>query len=111
MRFKRELENYLLIDHRESPGLNEQEAAYAGFRGLPVGKGQRCEVPLVTCNHCQAQLIVNPLRTRARAYCPKCDRYICDQCEQQRVLTGICYPWKQREDDWWNSVHKPKIGE
>ncbi len=38
----------------------------------------------IGCNHCGAHVVMNPDRQRARAYCPKCDRYICDICEAHR---------------------------
>lgn len=55
---------------------------------------QRCsggaliECPVLTCSHCHRQLIINPARTRAREYCPKCDHYLCDQCGLVRKLNG-----------------------
>ena len=56
--------------------------------------GKLFEADTLTCSHCQRQLIRNPERTRARAYCPKCDKYICDACEATRVQTGVCFPFK-----------------
>lgn len=61
-RSKRSLEGYLMIDDRANGG---------GMR----------EVPVLTCCHCQRQIIVNPLRTRDRNHCRKCDAYVCDQAE------------------------------
>lgn len=103
---ERDLENYLEIDHRDSPGFDGREAAIAGLRGHDLGAGKRLKLPTYSCNHCQRQLIVNPLRTRDRERCWKCHRYVCDPCKTNLVLTGVCYPWKQREDDWWNSVNR-----
>lgn len=60
MRSKRSLEGYLLIDNSASGGA-------------------KVEVPVLTCSHCQAQIIVNPLRTRDRNHCRKCDAYVCDK--------------------------------
>lgn len=72
------LEGYLMIDHRASPGLTpELERAC----GLPPGAGQGMfEASTYSCSHCQAIVILNPARTRERAYCSKCDRYLCDGC-------------------------------
>jgi hypothetical protein len=81
---------YLLIDHRESPGLNPEEAHKSGLDGMPVGKGQVFEADVVLCNHCQAGVILNPLRTRDRHHCPKCNRYICDLCGAAMAATGVC---------------------
>jgi hypothetical protein len=44
--------------------------------------------------------VMNPLRTRDRAYCPKCDSYICDECEAVRVAAGYaCKPMAQVFDE------------
>lgn len=66
---KRRHEGYLLNDQRASGG------------GL-------VEAAVITCAHCHQQLIVNPLRTRAREYCSKCDHYLCDRCGQIRKQDG-----------------------
>lgn len=83
---KRSLEGYLLMDHRA---------------GDPMpGQPRFAELPVVTCSHCQAQVVLNPLRTRDRAYCPKCDHYICDVCEGARVASGgACKTFKQLADE------------
>ena len=96
---KRELEGYLLIDHRNSMGFTEAEARKVGLDGLPVGPHQRLETATINCSHCQRMVILNPDRSRSRGYCPKCDHYLCDQCEAERVRTGICRPWKQVMDE------------
>ena len=77
---KRELEGYLEIDHRESEGLSPKVAEKAGLGGLPIGRNSFFQTPTVSCSHCQAQVILNPDRSRPRGYCPKCDHYICDRC-------------------------------
>ena len=94
---KRSLEGYLLIDHRA-----------AGVTATP-DQPRMIEAGTLTCSHCQKQLIVNPLRTRDRGYCPKCDHYVCDGCEQVRVATGVCYTFKQRMDDMEKAVLKGTI--
>ena len=76
MKTKKSLEGYLLIDNRATHG------------GV-------LETSTLTCSHCQRQIIRNPDRTRDRAYCPKCDHYICDGCEMLRIQTGMCRPFKQ----------------
>lgn len=73
-------ENYLLIDHR----------AY---------NGELFEAATYTCRHCCGVIIKNPLRERERAYCPKCDGYICDSCEAIRHEPGYQHmPWKEVVD-------------
>jgi len=99
-RTKRSGDNYLMIDHRESPGITEEQAAHAGHGTLPVGRGMVFEAATKRCGHCPAQIIMNPLRIRERGYCPKCDHYLCDACESVRVATGVCRPWQKVIDDF-----------
>jgi hypothetical protein len=75
---KRSLENYLLIDHRAGPGM---PAEYCERSGLPLRGGAMVELATLTCAHCTQQMIKNPFRTRERAWCAKCDGYICDSCD------------------------------
>lgn len=79
---KRKFEGCLIIDHRESPGITPEQARF----GPAVGKGKMLEAPTYSCVHCQRVVIMNPLRTRARVYCGKCDDYVCDPCEARRAL-------------------------
>lgn len=86
-------EGYLMIDHRESPGISQELEAAAG---LPPGAGRGVfESATYTCNHCNFVVVINPLRTRARGYCVKCDHYVCDACEAARVITGVCRTMQQ----------------
>lgn len=83
---KRSLEGYLMVDHRAGYGLGS-------MRGL-------VEQAVATCSHCQRGVVRNPGRTRERAWCPKCDHYICDECEVVRVASGgACKTWKQIMDE------------
>jgi hypothetical protein len=71
----------LLIDHTFSPGLTPEMVLAAGLdpRSVPaVGADKKGEFATVTCCHCNTIVILNPERTRARGYCPKCDAYCCD---------------------------------
>lgn len=102
---KRELEGTAIIDHRESPGVTAEQAA--AMRCMPVGRGTRAELPTFTCSHCTCVVVMNPLRTRERGFCPKCDRYVCDRCEAARVASGgECYPFAKRIDDFMDEVAK-----
>ena len=88
---KESLLGYFKLDHRESPGIPNMP-----FRA----KGQLFETSTITCSHCEKILILNPNRTRERAFCPKCDKYICDECEAIRVQSGgNCKPFKQVIDE------------
>ena len=53
-----------------------------------AGSGGLFESATITCSHCQRVVILNPERNRDRAYCPKCDHYLCDQCGAQRSASG-----------------------
>jgi len=77
-------EGYLLVDHRASPGLPEDVALKAGYDPKFCGEGKIFEAASLTCSHCKNSWIKNPLRTRERAYCSKCDHYICDWCDLKR---------------------------
>jgi hypothetical protein len=95
MHSKRSHEGYLLIDHRESPGVPDALLHALGVP-MPLGAGQGLfEAPTITCSHCQTVLILNPLRTRERAYCAKCDHYICDGCGAALAQSGVCTPFRQ----------------
>lgn len=74
---------YLFID-------NGGEAA-PGPGGTPIKNV--FEADTRTCSHCHRVFVLNPVRQRTRAYCPKCDNYVCDQCEVVRVANGgECIP-------------------
>ena len=95
MRSKRSQEGYLLIDHRESPGVSADLVHRSGKDAPVVGKNATFESATITCSHCQAVVILNPLRTRPRNYCAKCDHYVCDR---PACLTE-CLPLKKVLDD------------
>lgn len=74
-----------MVDHRASPGLPENIARLAGYDPKLCGEGQLYEADTVTCSHCKAVVVLNPMRTRERAKCFECDNkeghYICDGCD------------------------------
>lgn len=78
---KRSLEGYLSIDHRAGDGVSKELLHCAGIDAPAVPGGTQFEAPTIGCKHCPTVFYVNPNRVRARGYCPKCDRYICDNCE------------------------------
>ena len=84
---KQSLEGFLMIDNR-------------------LSGGQLREFSVLTCKHCQKQLVKNPARTRARAYCPKCDGYICDGCEAVRVATLECKPFEKIANEIQEAAQK-----
>lgn len=98
MRSKRSLEGEILIDHRASPGLDALTAHAFGIEPERVKGGEVFEAALITCGHCQATVVINPDRQRARAWCSKCDHYICDECAARLHLTLVCTTVARRID-------------
>jgi len=78
-------EGYLLIDHRFSPGVPEDIARKAGFDPKLMREGKYLETATIHCAHCLGSVVKNPMRIRERAYCAKCDSYICDYCDAARA--------------------------
>lgn len=76
MSSKRSKEGYLLIDNRANHGGVVESAT-------------------VTCSHCQQVVVLNPLRTRERGYCAKCDHYVCDN----PACNAECIPFRKVIDD------------
>ena len=91
MKSKSRFEGYLMVDHRASPGIPEDVARAAGRDPRFSGEGKLFEAATMTCWHCQNIVVLNPERRRARAYCPKCDNYICDGCEALRQMPGYVH--------------------
>lgn len=108
---RRETEGYVVIDHRESPGLTEAQRIEARLSPvMPIGKGQRLEAPSFCCSHCDRIVVMNPLRNRERYVCPKCDRYICDDpCKITYVLTDECRSRQIRIDEHMAQTAKKLI--
>jgi hypothetical protein len=96
---------YLQIDHRDSPGLTPADVAHVPG-SIPVAGGSLLERDVLTCSHCQRGVILEPLRTRDRGYCPKCNHFVCDSCDTSRVKTGACVPMKQVLDVAQNHADK-----
>lgn len=84
LKSKRALEGYVMIDHRNSPGIPG---------GVPAGV--TFEAPTLQCCHCGTIVIVNPNRTRQRHYCANCDEYVCDNAN----CILVCTPFKKHLDD------------
>lgn len=92
---KQHHEGYLLIDQREAPPVPINPLLVGKPEALPVASGSMYESATITCCHCQVVVVLNPLRTRERGYCSKCDHYVCDHptCNSQ------CVPFKKIVDD------------
>jgi predicted RNA-binding Zn-ribbon protein involved in translation (DUF1610 family) len=100
MSSKRSHEGYFATDHRGSPGVPDEIVV---AQGLQPGAGKGLfESATFTCSHCEAVVIKNPDRSRERAWCKKCDHYICDNCGMALHQTGVCYPFKAMVNDILN---------
>lgn len=89
-------EAYLLIDHKNSPGISEEFARQHNLPGPAVGAGKVFESAISVCHCCTGDIILNPNRSRPREWCMKHDAYLCDGCALVRRLTGDCVPIKER---------------
>lgn len=75
----RRIESYVQIDHRESPGFDAAMSYRLGLGRHGIGS-VNYESAIVHCCGCSRGVLLNPDRSRERAYCKKCDSYLCDQC-------------------------------
>ena len=96
MRTKRSDEAYILIDHRNSPGISHEFVAANNIDVPAVGAGQVFESAMATCHCCGGDIILNPNRSRPREWCMQHDAYMCDRCGLTRKLTGSCVPLTKR---------------
>lgn len=97
---------YLVVDHRDSPGLSADDIARAPVPTDVLPGSTMTERDVMQCSHCQRGVILNPGRVRARAVCPKCMHYICDPCEAVRVKSGACVPYARVLDEMDAVVQK-----
>lgn len=99
MRINSRREGYLLIDHRNSPGVSPEYLRSAGLDpNMAVEGGATLEAATMQCRHCQRTIVRRVERARARHYCSACDGYICDDCELHRKLTLTCTPFTKKLD-------------
>jgi hypothetical protein len=97
---KKSQEGYLMVDHRFSPGLTEEEARLSGFDPKQCGEGKLFEAATLTCKHCKVAVVKNPLRTRDRPFCMECHHYICDLCAFKAAQPGYVHtPFDKIADD------------
>lgn len=89
-----------MLNPGEGPNLTAQQAAAIGREIIGAGwQRGALELPTITCSHCHAVRYVQPLRTRDRPYCRKCDHHICDECAViARLNGGECIPLNQKID-------------
>lgn len=104
MTSKRSHEGYLLLDHRGTAGVSDADMV---AMGLPAGSGKGLyESATYTCKHCQFTVLIEPKRTRERAYCRGCDHYICDACGVIRARTGACATIDRKVDELMAAAEK-----
>ncbi len=99
---------YLMVDHRASPGLTEADALASGYDPKQCGEGKLFEADTLTCAHCKGTQVKNPLRTRERAKCHKCDyKYVCDGCAAAMNSPDYDHlPFERRVDITMDYAHK-----
>ncbi len=123
---KRSREAYLMIDHRNSPGIspeflraNNLDARERLIPGVAhakdhlrannldapaVGAGVTFESAVAVCHSCGGDVILNPDRSRPRAWCMKHDAYLCDPCEALRSSGQDCVPYEQKLTELWDGI-------
>ena len=74
------------------PVIQTTPRKYEGYfmRDDRASGGTLFECATYTCSHCQAIVMVDPLRTRPRAFCIKCNHRLCDRCGAVLAQTQIC---------------------
>src|ERR1700675_1557700 len=101
----RSTEGYIWMSHKYSPGVPDELMVKGGY---PVGgahPGTVFESATFTCADCERVVIMNPDRSRARGFCPKCNHYLCDACETVRVQQGgKCNNFKVMVDKLLNKI-------
>ena len=97
----------VLIDHRNSPGITPEFMAKNGLDpDAAVGAGKIWESGLLNCVHCGADVVMHPLRTRAREWCWACDAYICDGCGLLKKLGAPHRPYRQILGELYDELQK-----
>jgi hypothetical protein len=104
MKTKRSQEAYVLIDHRNSPGISEEFVKANRLDAPAVGAGQTFESAMAICHSCGGDIILNPKRTRDREWCMEHDAYLCDRCALRRKLTGSCVPLQKKLVEIFNRI-------
>ena len=80
----------MVVDHRNSPGISEEQMRALGLHHPGFAAGSFLEVPTKKCTDCQRIVLMNPKRIRERATCKTCGGYICDECAAKQYLGEPC---------------------
>lgn len=102
-------EGYLLIDHRNSPGVPEADAVKCGLDPVQLRAGKLLEQATLRCEHCAGVYLKNPERTKQRAYCMSCDGYICDSCDGKRHAPDYIHAGFEKLADTWETASQRGI--
>lgn len=96
------------MDNRNSPGVPDELLVPQGFA---PGSGQgKFEAATYTCPYCEYVVVLNPKRTRARAYDKHTNHYICDGCDHKLNVLGLdLKPMKQIADELQNLQAKTGV--
>lgn len=88
---------YLIIDQRGS--------------GIPVegATGAVIERDTYTCTHCNAVVVMNPMRKRERYRCIGCSHNICDPCAADAVAGTPCKTMQQRYEESLEVLARPAL--
>ena len=83
---------YLEVDQRAS--------------GVPVsmGMGSHFEADTYTCTHCEAVVVMNPMRKRERYKCVSCNHHICDPCAAKKAAGEPCVTYRQKVEQYLEQV-------
>lgn len=103
---KRSREAYILIDHRNSPGITPEFLKANNIDAPAVGAGMTFESAVSVCHCCQRDIILNPNRTRERAWCMLHDAYLCDECDVARTSGTDCVPFEKKLSQLWDKISK-----
>ena len=79
---------YVELDHRAT-----------GAELLPPGTPTHFEADTYTCSHCNAVVVLNPLRVRERYKCSGCSHHICDNCAAKVIAGKGCRTMAQIVDE------------
>jgi hypothetical protein len=111
MRTKRSQEAYVLIDHRNSPGLSPEFALAHGFDPTHLGAGRVFESAIAVCSHCSADVILNPNRSRPREWCMKCDAYMCDGCAAAAKSGALHTTYQHKLETFYSDIISGRINQ
>lgn len=104
MKTKRSQEAYVMIDHRNSPGITAEFVRKNKLDVPVVGAGKIFESAMNVCGHCGGNVILNPDRSRPREWCFTCDKYICDNCGAAKKAGASCVPVQKKLADAYEKI-------